>query len=387
MRHPLWIINSSLATLLFLSLGFIFFTRQELPKKKNSPKQSPGQAPIKKVEAISLSKIYENDLFDTVKQPIPELQQPEHLKEAPQPPAQTQIIIPTEPEQPLLPPLGLTLKGVMIISDDSNNIAMIADNSTSKQKNYKVGDMIQDAQIIKIFSNRVVLIRSNGQQESLFLTEKDMKSDPLLINEKERWIDVVYKMDDGVYKVDPEAFQQAIPNLSLLIDLFDITTVYKEGKSFGCRIGSINHSTLATSLGFENHDIITKVFNLPITTVNEKVEAYKAVAGLKKGDMFKIEILRNNKPVILIYKIDDLQDSLFKNIEKTSKLNTVVADKTGILEGPSPEELEQQKIALLKEKYQFAPTMQEIILEQKKAMMHEAQEKRLQDFSFSDEAQ
>ncbi len=386
MRHPLWIINSSLITLLFLGLVFIFFMRQELPKKKTGPKQSSSQVSTKKVEKISLSKIYENDLFDTIKQPVQELQQPEHLKEAPLPPTQTQITIPTEPEQPLLPPLGLTLKGVMIISDDSNNIAMIADNATSKQKNYKVGDMIQDAQIIKIFSNRVVLIRSNGQQESLFLNEKDMNNDPLIIHEKEKWVDVVYKMDDGTYKVDPETFVQAIPNLSLLIDLFDIITVYKEGKSFGCRIGSVSHNALITSLGFENHDIITKVFNLPIATVNEKVEAYKAVTSLKKGDMFKIEILRNNKPIILIYKLGNLQDSLFKNIQKSSKSAIESGDKKGILEGPSPEELEEQRIAILKEKYQFAPTMQEIILEQKKAMMNEAQEKRLQDFSFPDEA-
>ena len=388
MRHPLWIVNSSLLAFLLIGLAFVFFTRQELPKRKaTSQKKSSTTTPVKKVEAISLSKIYENDLFDTVKQPLPELHQPEHLQEAPQPPAPSQATIPADIVQPLLPPLLLTLKGIMIINDDSNNIAMIADNATSKEKNYKVGDMIQDAQIIKIFSSRVVFIRSNGQQESLYLTEKDIKKDALASQGKDNWSDVVYKNDAKSFNVDPEMFAEVIPNLALLIDMFDITTVYKDGKSVGCRMGDVDVNSLMAALGFEKYDVVTKVLNLPVTTLDERMRAYKEVTNLKKDAKCTVEVLRKNNPIVLEYTLTDLQDSLVKKLQKNTKSAAVNSEKIGILEGPTPEELEQQRIAMLKEKYQFAPTMQEIMLEQKKAMLHEGQEKRLHDYSFPDEAQ
>ena len=385
MRHPLWIVNSSLLVLLLVVVGFVLITRQELPAKKVTSKKSNSEAtPVKKVEAISLSKIYENDLFDTVKQPLPDLHEPEHLQDAPQPPTPTQPVIPAEIEQPLLPPLNVTLKGVMIINDDSHNIAMITDNATLKEKNYKVGDSVQDAQIIKIFSNRVTLVRSNGQQESLYLTEKDIQNDPLTLNTKEHWSEVVYKKDDSLFTVDPDMFVKVIPNLALLIDMFDITTVYKEGKSIGCRIGTVDQNSLNAALGFEKYDIITKVLDLPISTLDQRMEAFKEVIKLTKGQSCKVEILRKNKPMTFTYTLEDLDTSFLKTgISPATPINT---QKTGILTGPTSEELEQQRIAMLKEKYQFAPTMQEIMLEQKKAMLHEGQEKRLQAFSFPDEA-
>ena len=43
----------------------------------------------------------------------------------------------------------------------------------------KTGDVIEDAQLMRIFSNKVVLVRSNGQQEVLYLREKDAKTDPI----------------------------------------------------------------------------------------------------------------------------------------------------------------------------------------------------------------
>ena len=290
--------------------------------------------------------------------------------------------MPVETEQPLLPPLNLTLKGIMIISDDSNNIAIIADNTTTKEKNYKVGDMLQDAQIIKIFSNRVVFIRSNGQQETLYLTEKDILNDPLTVQEKDNWNEVTHKKEDGVFNIDPTMFIQIIPNLALLIDMLDITTVFKEGKSIGCRLGDIDANGFGAALGLKKYDIITKIANVPVTTLDERMHAYQEVIKLNKNDSCKIELLRNNAPITLTYTLVNLQNPLMLNAKNIS----ANAEKIGILEGPTPEELEQERIIMLKEKYQFAPTMQEIMLQQKKAMLHEGQEKRLQDFSFPDEA-
>lgn len=58
---------------------------------------------------------------------------------------------------------------------------MIADNKTNQEGTFKVGDTVQDAQLIRIFSNKIILLRNNGQQEVLYLREQDAKLIPHLL--------------------------------------------------------------------------------------------------------------------------------------------------------------------------------------------------------------
>ena len=360
----------------------MFFSNQELPKPKKVTQNKTSTTAPKKVGSISLSKIYENDLFDTIKQPLPEIHEAAHLQDAPTAPSKSNPVIPVEPAEQALPALKISLKGIMVINDNSKNIAIIADNATTKEKNYKTNDMIQDAQIIKIFNNRVLLIRSNGQEETLYLSDKDVLTHPLTIQEKAEWSGLVAKAQDNVYEIDPIKLKTVIPNLSTFIDMFDIVTVFKEGKSIGCRIGGFDKKSLSHALGLENYDLITQINGHAVTTFDERLAAYDELMKLTLNDSFTAEITRNKAPIKITYKLASLENSLLESLLKT---NPAGGEKIGIIETLTPEELEQHQIAMLKEKYQFAPTMQEILLQQKKAMLHEGQENRLADFSFPSE--
>jgi len=84
------------------------------------------------------------------------------------------------PKPKFLDPLDITLKGIIVlVHNDSKNRAIIADNKTNKELTYKVGSAIEDAQLIRILSNKVIFLRSNGQQEVLYLREKDAELDPV----------------------------------------------------------------------------------------------------------------------------------------------------------------------------------------------------------------
>lgn len=377
MKHPFWIVNSSLLFLLAVCVGFVFLSRPTIPKpKKSTPKP---QITAHRVAAINIAEIYNNDLFDTYHQQVTPASEPDYAKPIPRPPGPTAVHIPEEPKQPFLPPLEVTLKGVMLLSDESNNIAVIADNKTRKDENYKAGDPIEDSQVVRILQNKVVLIRSNGQQETLFLNEKAANADPALIEDEGDWEHVMKKIGDHDFYIDPKAFNDLVPSLAHFIDMFDLTTVYKEGTSIGCRIGKIAHNSLGTAMGLESYSIINKIAGIPATTTEERLHIYNKLTGLAIGDSFIAEITHEGRPLSLTFKLHDLGGPLSVNKEEDE-------EETGILKGPSPEELERERIATLKEHHTFAPTAQEIMIDQRKKMLTKGKAGKLKDFSLPKES-
>lgn len=374
MRHPFWIVNSSLLVLFIVCLGFVALSRPSIPKPKKIKTKPPITAP--RVAAINIAEIYGNDLFNTFHKEVKPPVEPDYAKPIPQPPSPSAVHIPEEPKQPFLSPLEVTLKGVMLLSDESNNIAVIADNKTKKDENYKIGDPIEDAQVVRILQNKVVLIRSNGQQETLFINEKAANADPAIIEDEGDWDHVMRKIKDNDFYIDPKGFSDLVPSLAHFIDMFDLTTVYKEGKSIGCRIGKIAHNSLGAAMGLESYSIVNSIAGIPATTTSERLAIYNKLIGLKIGERFEASITYDEKPIILTFTLHELSPHATKEEEK----------EEGVLKGPSPEEMERERIATLKEHYTFAPTAQEIMIEQRKKMLAEGKAGKLKDFSLSKES-
>lgn len=380
MRHPLWLVDSSLLVLFLAALGFTFFSQQKLPARIKLDRKISGTFMPEKTSSISLNEIYENDLFNTYhKEAPPAPVQPDYTHPMPKPPTQTPVTIPAEPKQPFLAPLDIELKGVITLDDDSGNIAMINDPKTKKQKNYLPGDTIEDAQIVRIFSNRVIFVRSNGQQETLYLNEQDIKEDPAFSEEQAHWLHVVKKIDDDHYLLDPETFMQVSHTLAQFIDMLDLTTVYKEGKSIGCRVGTVAHNSLGVAMGLEQYDVITHIDGIPTTTTQERFDAYQKVIQKTFDQSVSVKIMRNNQDMVLSYKLYDLKDPLDESLHDLEKENALPEIHTG----PTANEVEKERINLLRAKYKFAPTAQEIKIQQKMAMLKEGKRKRVNDFTLT----
>ena len=369
MRHPFWILNTSLLVLLLVCAGFIFFTQQTLPKKLGGGKKSLTVKPLSAfpidTETVDITKIYENDLFDTYHEKIMPPVEPDYTSPIPIPPSPTQVEIPEEAVTPFLPPLQVTLKGIMILNDESKNVVIIEDNTTKKEENYKVGDSLDDAQLIRILHNRIILIRSNGQFETLYLSEKDVIDQTVENDQKDGWAQTVRKVSDVSVEIDPTSFVEVVPTLAQFIDLFDITTVYKRGKSIGCRIGKITQGSLAEALGLEPNDIILSIAGMPTTTTESRFEIYQHLLTLHISDSFTVSYERAGQPAGFSVELKDLKDPLTlpeKQLEEEEKA-------VGILTGPSPEELEEERIQILKDRYTFAQTAQDILIEQKEQMI------------------
>lgn len=358
MKHPIWILNSALILLLTCVAGFIFFSWQKPPTREDIEPNTTA-APLKnEVVKVNIHNIYENDLFGTYKAEMPSLI-PGDIATMPTPPSTKPVNIPAIPTAQFLDPLNITLKGIIILlDDDTNSRAIIADNTTSKEATYRVGQSIQDAQVIRVLSNKVIVLRSNGQQEVLYLREKDAKMDPTYSSPKE-WKDVVKKISDTQFEINAKEFVAHVKNLSQFIEMLDLITVYKQGKSVGCTIGSAASSSLGAELGLQSHDVITKINEIPATTTAERFKIYKEIISMEQNNTVNVTLTRNHQEVTIVYTITDFASIV---AQKSQPSVSVSKDLTA-------DRVREQQSQSVKEQQRLAPTLQEIRAKERSNML------------------
>lgn len=353
MRHPFWIANSSLLLFVILAGIFAYFSRVRLPQRESIEPEAYIRNKKKQSVDINIKKIYENDLFDTFRKEVPVYQEPEYNLEIPPAPPQQEIITPHIPEPVFLDPLDITLKGIIVVSkDESKNRIIIADNKTDIEKTYKVGDAIEDAQLIRIFNNKIVLLRSNGQQEVLYLRAQDAQLDPAY-TAIGNWQDVIQSIDAFTYFIYPSMFIERIKNLAQFIDIIGLSTAYKQGVSVGCRVGELAPDSLGVHLGLQSGDIITKVNDIPATSTPERLRIYKLIVGMKEGDAIEVELTRQEQSIHLRFILKNFVEKKF----------------SGIPSLPSPDQQLKQKTDILRQKHKFAPTIDELRKQERQLMM------------------
>jgi Type II secretion system protein C len=314
MKQPVWILNSSLLVLFCMSQLLLFMMQRVVPRRISI---SPGKMIVEQEQAVAhqveIKNIYEHDLFGTYEPPVIPVQSviEEVIAAIPNPPKMILPEVPVEKMPTFFAPLDVVLKGVIFVKDDpANCIAIVQLKKTKEERNYQVGDLIEDAQILKILSNRIIIIRSNGQQETLYLREEDAVSD---FNKEAKSIpkSVVENSSGNKYIINIDEFTKRIRNLGEFINLLDLTTVYKHGKSFGCRVGKIDKDSLGFMLGLMVDDIIVKIDNYFIDDLANRIQVYDHIIQKHVGEVIEVVLYRGQDSMMLQY---GLIDNVSKNV-------------------------------------------------------------------------
>lgn len=352
MRHPLWILNSALLLLLIIAAGFTFVAQVEVPEREEIKPSDNKKTILKGSEKINIQDIYQQG--DIFKSYVPKIEEPEQAPaptEPPPAPEPVTIPIPEIPEPKFTDPLNITLKGIIVVTnDDRKNRAIIADNATNKELLYKVEDLIEDARLIKILSNKVIFLRAGGQQEILYLRHKDAQLDPVYtVNSS--WSSVIEQASENMFIVHTMLFTDRVKNLAQCIDLLDLITVYQKGKSVGCRIGNVDENTLGKALGFQQGDIIMSVDDIAPTDTQQRMNIYKAITNMKNKESFKVLVKRQDRDIFITYMLSDTKKATGKAVDGES----------GAKSSPKQnEELTEEQIKSLEERHTFAPTLKDI---------------------------
>lgn len=344
MRQSFWIVNSALLLLGLLTFGLIYFSRPSIPERKRIEPAS-YRAPSKTESAtFNISNIYQNDLFDTYQPELAPIESTDRISAFPEPPAPMPVRVPEEPRPQFIEPLPISLKGIIIDrANDERNRAIIMDNRLNKETSYRIGDMIEDAQLIRIFSNKIILMRSNGQQEVLYLRERDAKLDPSYANTG-GWEGVITRSGTNIYQINTPEFVSRIQSLGQFIDTLELITAYKQGESIGARITNAGPGSLGQALGLTSEDIITYVNGTSIALTQNRLAIYKQITELKTNATIHVTLIRNGQEITLNYELEEVRHNKPQEIG----------------EQKSPEQIEQEQKKVLEQKRSFAPTLQEI---------------------------
>lgn len=340
--------------LAFIAAGFIYFGRPAIPERQEI-EPAPYRTPTKMESAkFNISKIYEYDLFDTYQKELIPTQGPEYVAALPEAPAPMAIRIPEEPKPQFIEPLPITLKGIVVVlTDDTKNRAIIMDNRTNKESSYKVGSMIEDAQLIRIFSNKVIFMRSNGQQEVLYLREKDAKLDPTYAN-IDNWEGIITQTGPGVMTINTSEFVNRIQSLGQFIDTLELTTAYKQGEAAGCRVNNTGPGSLAQALGLTKEDLIIKINDLPVGPTQNRSIIYKQITELKTNDTIRVTLIRNGQEITMQYVLQEVRQARKQEIGQRK---------------PIADEITQAQKKQLEQTHSFAPTLHEIRNREKTNML------------------
>ena len=318
MKYPLWILNSSLLFLMLLVIAFAFVSHQRIPLREAIVPEEGAPTLEHEGIKINISKIYEHDIFGTYVKEVPLPEDEEKTGERlPTPPTPQVPHTPDIPRPQFLEPLNITLKGIIVfVHDSGKNCAIIENNQTKQEACYKLGDTIEDAQLIRILSNKVLFLRSNGQQEVLYLKENEAQADTAYASISS-WAPVVKHVTENEYSINKHAFTERVPNLGSFIDFLSITSVYKKGISVGCRIGQISNDSLGKALGFEQGDLIVSINKVPATSTENRLTIYKSIMKQTGSEPIRVELLRGSRPLTLLYTIsNDLKVATVDNATK-----------------------------------------------------------------------
>lgn len=352
MKHPFWLINSVLLVLFLVVSILFFFMPSSLPEKHPlfEKELKPSKAELPKIDLV---KIYTNDLFGLYKEPPPRPIELPKEQQLPQPPSLQQPKPAIKPPPTFMAPLEITVRGVMILEDEQENVAIIEDNKTKQATNFYNGDKIQDAQLIRIARNKIILVRSNGQQETLYLDKHDAEIDQLLSQEQD-WSSVIKKLDINTYEIDPLQFIKRVHSLAQFIDMLNLSTVYRKGESIGCRIGGLVKNSLGDALGFKMGDIITHINNIPATTTEKRYDIYTMITQLSENKTVTVAITRKTVPLTITYTLRNFEEQKNEDIKKEK----------------NPYDVNEEKQKVLERKYQFAPGAHELKKQEKQAMVN-----------------
>lgn len=300
MKPPLWIINSALLVIFAFCLYVVLLLQPKTPQAVSLLPEAILNL-TSNIAPVNLKSIYEDDIFKTY------IASPDNTElinseiQIPMPPDYQAPQSDSDSTPVFLDPLPITMTGIMTFGSEEYNRVIIRDQRDQIERSYQVGDDLEDAQIMRILPNKVLIIRANSQQETLFLREQDVIAD--LDSIEPDWTNLITKKSENAYLIKTKEFVDYIKNLGNFIDLLNLITAYKAGVSIGIKIGNKTVSPVVTQLGLQSDDIITNINDFSVASATGRMQAYNSAID-PKTTLITVKILRNQSEITLEYSFD-----------------------------------------------------------------------------------
>lgn len=195
--------------------------------------------------------------------------------------------------------LKLKLWGT-ISGDNENSYAIIEDETKRQQNVYKVNDTIQNATVMLIRPDQVVLSVS-GKNESLELEKRTATSttSSRRTTSSTRTTTTASSVSKRRISLSRAQVDSAMENLTDLMTQITIKPYSEEGVD-GLSLSNIKPNSLFRRMGLRNGDVLVAVDGQALTSVDQ---AYKLYEDLKTSDTASVQINRRGRSTNIEYRI------------------------------------------------------------------------------------
>ena len=292
-RKAIWILNLGLLAL----LGYVVYGIVSAPgeRRQGAVPASPAKRPTATAQPNRRPEADSGDLAAVnIFAPPPE-------KPKPRPRAPTK---PKKPAEPAAPPLRLKLIGA-VCGDPDVSRAVIEDLSTHKQGIYRIGDVVQQARITRIESDRVLLARA-GKTEVLRLRTTvggeapRARYSPRVRGGPGGARSVVQALAPGSFQVSRRMLRSRMGGMSAILRATKFTPHVVDGKVKGLRVSGVDKIPGAGLIGIRDGDVIESVNG---HTLNSLPKAYQVFQKARRQSFVNVGLLRGEQRRTLSFRV------------------------------------------------------------------------------------
>lgn len=216
---------------------------------------------------------------------------------------------PQAPQAPVETPLNVRLKGT-VVSPGGLALAMVEDPAQRREDLYIVGDKIQDARILRILPNQVVLQRA-GREETLSLftgggTKAGTKPSAGVPKPQPGQSGTVTPtfpaaMLPHVSAAGPSSPRGSQRAVQTLMANLRLKPHFQEGKPSGFVVGEVPKGSVFEEAGLKVGDIVVGINDEEVRTPNQLLKAYREISETRE---LWLDVLRNGQEETIEVEIE-----------------------------------------------------------------------------------
>lgn len=241
----------------------------------------------------------------------------------PVPKPEPEVVEPTQPAvdlsaAPVHTSLRLKLLGTLVSEAFPEwSVASIQDVVTLKTGTYMIGDRVQNAEVVEIERERVIII-NNNRREFIDATPGDgmggvvaapVVAAPVIAAAPARNENPppsqglgagVKQLSENDYEIPRGEIDKTLSNLNDVAMQARIVPAFKDGVAQGFKLFSIRPDSIYTKIGIQNGDVIKRINGYDLNSPEKALEIY---SKLKEASRIDIEVERNGSTVRKTYNV------------------------------------------------------------------------------------
>ncbi len=195
-------------------------------------------------------------------------------------------------------PLELKLRGTARI--DGRDYAVFENSSAGLQDVFSVGERVFDGpKLLSVDEHRAVLLYQ-GRRRTIEFSSEDEQEESSPAGTEGNSAGGIRKTGKDSYLVDRREVEHTIDNLNTVVTQLRAIPYLRNGKSLGFRVFNIHPGSIFDRMGLRNGDVIQRVNGTELTS---PANAMGLLDGIADAEEIRVELLRNNRPQVLTYRI------------------------------------------------------------------------------------